>query len=98
MRKIHCLKITSEHFQAVCEGTKKAELRINDRNYHCGDYLLLCEFKSEFTSDVILVEVTHILPVSDLINSDSDWVVLSISTTPHAYAIEILAAKLRELS
>ncbi|HCU5634649.1 TPA: DUF3850 domain-containing protein, partial [Escherichia coli] len=40
MRTIHCLKITTEHFEAVCDGTKKAELRVDDRNFRCGDYLL----------------------------------------------------------
>lgn len=97
MRTIHCFQITSENFEAVCDGTKKAVLRENDRNFNCGDYLLLNEFRNESTPNVVLVEVTHVLPVKDCIPSGSDWVVLSISTEPHEYAIEILALKLREL-
>lgn len=98
MRKIHCLKITPPHFDAVCDGIKKSELRFNDRDFECGDYILLTKYISEFTSDVILVEITHILPVMEFIKSASGWVVLSISTAPNEYAVEILAAKLRELS
>ncbi|HHL3255752.1 DUF3850 domain-containing protein [Citrobacter braakii] len=97
MRTIHCLKITTEHFEAVCDGTKKAELRVDDRNFCCGDYLLLNEFRNECTSNVVLVEITHILPVRDYIQSGTNWVILSISLFPNEYAIEILAAKLREL-
>ncbi|WP_239505037.1 DUF3850 domain-containing protein [Serratia marcescens] len=39
--KKHDLKILPEHFAAVVGGEKKAEFRINDRDYAVGDLLCL---------------------------------------------------------
>lgn len=59
---IHELKIKSEHFQAVCDGRKKAELRKDDRGYKVGDVLWLKEVDGDkFTGRELAVQVTHIL-------------------------------------
>ena len=42
--KRHQLKILPEHFAAVVSGEKKAEFRINDRDYAAGDLLCLSEY------------------------------------------------------
>jgi hypothetical protein len=47
MRKIHELKIAPEHFKAVQPEEKRAEFRINDRDYACGDVLRLHEWEPE---------------------------------------------------
>jgi len=36
---IHKLKIKPEYLQRLVDGTKKAEIRINDRDYQVGDIL-----------------------------------------------------------
>ncbi|EOZ4301482.1 DUF3850 domain-containing protein [Salmonella enterica] len=43
MSVIHSLKIAPGHFASVIAGEKKAELRMNDRNFKCGDFILLHE-------------------------------------------------------
>lgn len=37
--KIHTLKIESKYYDLILCGQKKAELRINDRDYEKGDYI-----------------------------------------------------------
>lgn len=79
MNVIHGLKIGPLYFNAVCNGEKKAELRINDRNYQCGDFLLLCEWAGEYSGNKLVVKVTHILPLEGLITAGGNWVMMSIA-------------------
>ncbi|ENJ8188427.1 DUF3850 domain-containing protein [Yersinia enterocolitica] len=61
--KTHHLKTLPEYFQAVIEGKKKAELRINDRDFAIGDYLLLAEWDGgidEYTGRKVVVEISDI--------------------------------------
>ncbi|ELM3740605.1 DUF3850 domain-containing protein [Yersinia ruckeri] len=61
--RTHELKILPEYFHAVIEGKKKAELRIDDRGFRVGDYLLLKEWDGgadEFTGREIKVLTTDI--------------------------------------
>ena len=59
----HKLKIKSEHFSAVINKTKTAEIRYNDRNYQVGDHLILNEIDENgvFTGKNCEVIVTHVL-------------------------------------
>lgn len=79
MNIIHGLKIGPLYFNAVCNGEKKAELRINDRNYQCGDFLLLREWAGEYSGNKLVVKVTHILPLEGLITAGGNWVMMSIA-------------------
>ncbi|MGT3164305.1 DUF3850 domain-containing protein [Yersinia enterocolitica] len=66
-KRVHDLKIYPEYFLAVCTGDKRAELRKNDRDYHNGDVLHLCEFSKTtgYTGKYINVVVTHVTDISD---------------------------------
>lgn len=79
MNVIHGLKIGPLYFNAVSNGEKKAELRINDRNYQCGDFLLLREWAGKYSGNKLVVKVTHILPLEGLITAGGDWVMMSIA-------------------
>lgn len=63
----HRLKIKSEHYIHVINGTKTAETRYNDRNYQVGDILILNEIDSlgNFTGNSCRAVVTHILDNSE---------------------------------
>jgi hypothetical protein len=79
MSVIHGLKIRPLYFNAVSNGVKKAELRINDRNYQCGDFLLLREWAGEYSGNKLVVKITHILPLEGLVTIGGNWVMMSIS-------------------
>ena len=59
----HKLKIKSEHYINIINGTKTAEIRYNDRNYQVDDILILNEIDSlgNFTGNNCVVIVTHVL-------------------------------------
>ena len=59
----HKLKIKSEHYINVINGTKTAEIRYNDRNYQVDDILILNEIDENgvFTGKNCAVIVTHVL-------------------------------------
>lgn len=76
---IHGLKIGPLYFNAVSNGEKKAELRINDRNYQCGDFLLLREWAGEYSGNKLVVRVTHILPLEGFVSVGGNWVMMSIA-------------------
>lgn len=66
----HRLKCHTEFFRSTVAGSKKAEVRLNDRDYHRGDFLYLMEWDADdgrFTGwEVGPLEVTHILVSSHL--------------------------------
>jgi len=82
--KTHNLKILPEHFDAVINGSKKAEFRINDRDFSVGDTICLCEHGSSedwyglegFSGRYIWMEITHITDLSPWL---SGYVMLSIT-------------------
>jgi len=61
---LHNLKTWPEYFQPVLDGTKRFEIRINDRNYKAGDTLNLQEYepsKGEYTGRELDATVTYVL-------------------------------------
>ena len=58
--QLHQLKTLPEHFQAVWDRKKRAELRKDDRNFAVGDDLLLQEWKNDrYTGRAMLCVVKH---------------------------------------
>lgn len=67
--KEHKLKIWSQYFNDVLSGAKKAEHRINDRDFKVGDTLCLEEVTKpdlEYTGRRIYVYITHIIPCGEM--------------------------------
>lgn len=62
--QIHDLKTWPEFFDKIMDGTKKFELRKNDRDFNVDDVLRLMEYDPdthEYTGREHLVKVTYIL-------------------------------------
>lgn len=59
--RVHDLKIWPEFLEPIIDGTKRVELRRNDRDYRAGDQLILREFHvGQLTGRAIRVDVTHV--------------------------------------
>lgn len=82
--RIHQIKIAPKYFNAVVAGSKKAELRKDDRGYKVGDVLSLCEWKhGSYTGREWVAVITHTLPINEVVAVEGEWVILSIrSLTP----------------
>jgi hypothetical protein len=62
--KIHELKTWVGQFRDVKYGKKRFEIRLNDRDYHVGDRLYLCEYDHEthqYTGDWFWVTVEFVM-------------------------------------
>ena len=62
--KVHDLKTWPKPFQAVWDGDKTAEIRLNDRAFEVGQSLLLREYDPEtktFSGRYVWGKITHIL-------------------------------------
>ena len=59
----HDLKINPEFFDDVNFGLKTAELRLNDRGYKVGDWLILREYHNGYTGRQVARKVVHIAEV-----------------------------------
>lgn len=85
----HELKTWPEPFQAILEGKKKFEYRLNDRDYQVGDELILKEFRpneknpnaSRYTGRVLRAVVTYIL--KDAFGVPNGFVVMSLDDIVH---------------
>lgn len=60
----HRLKTVNPYFDEVWKGTKKAELRLNDRDFRVGDEVYLQEYDltfQEYLSREVRCVITHVL-------------------------------------
>lgn len=61
--KLHDLKTWPDHFQAVWDGRKRFEFRLNDRGFAVGDVLVLREYDlgtNAYSRRRIHAGVTHV--------------------------------------
>lgn len=72
---IHQLKIAPEYFGPVSLGLKTAEVRLNDRDYKVGDWLILKEYDNGFTGREVSRKVTNVADISVI---RQDYVLLSM--------------------
>jgi hypothetical protein len=75
----HDVKIHPEHFEDVLAGRKRAELRLNDRDYKVDDHLTLMEWDEDrqyYTGRKTNKVILHILagPYGGL---EAGWVIIS---------------------
>ncbi|UIW11680.1 MAG: hypothetical protein [Enterobacter phage ENC31] len=62
----HSLKINREFFGPVKLGLKTAELRLNDRDYKVGDWLILNEYDNGYTGQQVARKVVHVADVGSI--------------------------------
>ncbi|QGF22025.1 protein of unknown function DUF3850 [Erwinia phage Midgardsormr38] len=74
----HELKIHPQHFVPVFLKVKTAELRNNDRDFKCGDTLVLREWLDGYTGRSTVRKVNHVADVSDYLPG---YVLLSIEAS-----------------
>ena len=65
---VHQIKCWPAYFNKIVNGTKRFEIRKNDRNYKAGDTLVICEWDPEdqsFTGFKVRMHVDSVLQVRD---------------------------------
>lgn len=78
---IHSLKTWPEHYEAIVAGTKRFEIRKDDRGFKVGDVLTLLEWKPSaqvYTRRGVSVRVTYLLHGPDF-GLPADMCVMSIA-------------------
>lgn len=81
IKKVPSIKIIPQYFLEVAAGSKRAEVRLNDRNYKRGDIYDLREWNPEtkkYTGRKINIEITHVL--KDFEGLKEGWCVFSFKT------------------
>lgn len=76
---VHNLKVWSEYFDDVLSGRKPFEVRLNDRDYHEGDLLVLWEWnrrRGRATGSRFVAKVGYVL--SGFRGLRTGWVVFAL--------------------
>lgn len=78
--KLHILKIEPQYYDAVIQLRKKAELRLNDRDFKIGDLLHFVRLNGEeYDGNMNSFIITHTFKASEVITPfEKDYIVLSI--------------------
>ena len=78
----HHLKTWPQFFQLIQDGSKTAEVRLNDRNFKAGDELVLHEWNPEtraYTGGALLRIISHVQKLDDIPGlATTGWVLLSL--------------------
>lgn len=77
----HRLKIWPRYFEAVCDGRKTFEVRVNDRGFRVGDKLELQEWHpttGEYTGRSVVKEVVYMVYGSSLDPKLERYVIMAI--------------------
>ena len=78
--KLHILKIKEKWFIDIMNDKKKAELRINDRDYHVDDLIHFTDIDgNEYYGVFNLFKITHVLPLDEVDAFAKNYVILSIT-------------------
>ena len=71
----HNLKIHRQHFCPVQLGLKTAELRLNDRDFKVGDWLILNEWDNGYTGQQ---EARKVIDIADVGHIAEGYVLMSM--------------------
>lgn len=93
--KTHAVKCWVQAYQAIVDGVKTFEYRLNDRDYHITDIICLREWNheiSEFTGREFYVEITYILFGGDdgLFGIPPGYCVMSVVPVENPIPFEIV--------
>tara|TARA_R110002020_G_scaffold129623_1_gene290109 strand:+ start:5993 stop:6277 length:285 start_codon:yes stop_codon:yes gene_type:complete len=91
MKKVHEVKTVEPHFSDIVNGKKRAELRLNDRDYQEGDTMVLKQYwpaeepsglgvsfgKDEAYGEEYAVTITSVTKFPPALRDN--WVMLSIT-------------------
>ncbi len=78
----HKVKCWIPYFESLWDGSKRFELRIQDRNYKVGDTLTCLEYDNlnhVFTGRKLSFTITYLLMIDTFVCSTGDYVILSLS-------------------
>ena len=80
MTKVHDLKSHPKYFAPVVAGKKRAEVRINDRDYNAGDTLILREYDPQrgYTGQKVVALVTDATCLRAFVDNAAPYILLSI--------------------
>jgi len=81
MSRQHNLKILPEYFNAVDEGKKNFEVRVNDRNFQEGDVVTLKEFNnvdSTYSGMELTFQIGYVFHLNRALDYENDYVVFSL--------------------
>lgn len=77
MVKTHSVKLNVKYYDLVESRTKNFEVRLNDRNYRVGDWLVMHEWTGqEYTGRWLTRGIQYILPLDEF--GLKDWVVMQL--------------------
>jgi hypothetical protein len=79
--KIHELKTFTQFFQPILDGYKTFEIRLNDRDFHVGDLIILSEIDPDNCLDTgrkSAFRITYILTSDDFHGISHGYVCMSI--------------------
>lgn len=77
----HVLKVQTQFWDALADGSKPFEYRYNDRNYQVGDELTLLKYDPKFGSlgDKLDRKIVYILRNEDMPTLPKDFVILGLA-------------------
>jgi hypothetical protein len=81
---IHELKTWPRYFQMVLNGSKRFELRKDDRKYQPGDYLHLREYvpkDDRYTGEELVVMVNDVIRNLEVPGLSEGYCIMSLGTT-----------------
>lgn len=74
---VHSVDLNDEYYALVEDCTKNFEVRLNDRDYRVGDWLMLSERTDEgYTGRWFTRRIGYILPLDEF--GLKDWVVMQL--------------------
>lgn len=79
--KTHHLKTDPQHFKELAVKNKTAEIRLDDRGFKAGDFMILeeCFEGVQYTGRVFHVMITHVLPSNNFQGLKKGYCLISFS-------------------